>query len=159
MYRDLRNIRAMYQLFIVSYHGRRSPYNYIIIAYISKTMRKILYECIMNKQKHGIMYINQTSKICLVTTTQHIWRFLGQKSQISNPLFAQFQILIMPDFAYDILRQRVNLKITMKFLECIHIIVLSWKRDLTKRDCNLKLQKYIFSIEYWLSRESLDSLP
>ena len=30
------------------------------------------------------------------------------------------------------------LYMTMKFLECIHIFVLSWKRDLTKRDCNLK---------------------
>ena len=44
----------------------------------------------------------------------------------------------MLNFTYDILRQRVNLKMTMKFLERIYIYVLSWERDLTKRDCNLK---------------------
>ena len=44
----------------------------------------------------------------------------------------------MLNFTYDILRQRVNLKMTMKFLERIYIYVLSWTRDLTKRDCNLK---------------------
>ena len=33
---------------------------------------------------------------------------------------------------------------TMKFLECIYISMLSWESDLTKRDCNLKTTQIIY---------------
>ena len=35
---------------------------------------------------------------------------------------------------------------TMNFMECKHIFVLSWKRNLTKRDCNLKTIQIIYII-------------
>ena len=37
---------------------------------------------------------------------------------------------------------------TRKFLECVHIFVLSWKGELTKRGCNLKTQNICYSIRY-----------
>ena len=47
-------------------------------------------------------------------------------------------------------------KMTMEFLERIHIFVLSWKRNLTKRDCsNLKTTQIVYySIKYKRSSES-----
>ena len=42
-----------------------------------------------------------------VIITWHIWSILGQKIVVSSPLLAQFQMIKMPDFTYDILRERV----------------------------------------------------
>ena len=46
------------------------------------------------------------------------------------------------------------------FMECVHIFVLSWKRDLTKGDYKLKLVQDIrYSIEHKLSSIDLHNFP
>ena len=53
------------------------------------------------------------------------------------------------NFSLDIPRHWVNSKMGKKFVECVHIITLSWKRDLTKRDYNLKaFQDICYSKEH-----------
>ena len=45
-----------------------------------------------------------------------------------------------------------------KFVECVHIFALSWKRVLTKGDYNFKVVEDIgYSIEHYLSCMGLDT--
>ena len=121
--RDLLNIGICTNCLLLVTMVEGSQYKYIIIAYISYAMRKIAYECIMvNRTWYDIYKSVLKNVFC-----HHYIAYLANFKTKYVVFWSSFHTVLenknmnLP-MIYCVI---VNLKMIMKFLECILIFVLS----------------------------------